>query len=102
MAYYQINIDYITEAFCENKEKIELSCNGKCHLAKQLQTDSGNQSDNKTIKILSEYFFVVFYQKNSVFVFNQSIFQLNKEVNNICNRSYAYIFEYKHFRPPMV
>lgn len=33
---YELNIEAITEAFCVNKEKPELKCNGKCHLAQQL------------------------------------------------------------------
>lgn len=33
---YVINYDYIVKELCENKEKPELKCNGKCHLAKQL------------------------------------------------------------------
>lgn len=33
---YILNSTEITELFCVNKEKPELQCNGKCHLAKQL------------------------------------------------------------------
>ncbi|MCO6501215.1 MAG: hypothetical protein J5I47_12680 [Vicingus serpentipes] len=33
---YFINQAEITELFCINKEKPQLQCNGKCHLAKQL------------------------------------------------------------------
>ena len=33
---YIVNYDYIVKELCENKDKPELKCNGKCHLAKQL------------------------------------------------------------------
>lgn len=33
---YLINVSEITELFCVNKEKPQLQCNGKCHLATQL------------------------------------------------------------------
>ena len=33
---YELNQEYITETYCINKDKPELGCNGKCHLAKQL------------------------------------------------------------------
>ena len=33
---YFINQSEITDLFCINKEKPQLQCNGKCHLAKQL------------------------------------------------------------------
>ncbi|TXB66731.1 hypothetical protein FRY74_00680 [Vicingus serpentipes] len=43
---YLINISEITELFCVNKEKPQLQCNGKCHLAKQfIETEKDeNQS----------------------------------------------------------
>ena len=34
---YLINYDYISEELCENKEKPQLECNGKCYLAKQFK-----------------------------------------------------------------
>lgn len=33
---YLVNKAEIIEQFCENKEKPQLQCNGKCHLAKQI------------------------------------------------------------------
>jgi len=45
---YQINKEEITEAFCVNKDKPELKCNGKCHLKKQLKvTNSDPKIDNQ-------------------------------------------------------
>ncbi|WP_372937678.1 hypothetical protein [Seonamhaeicola sp.] len=34
---YLLNQDYIAEFLCVNKDKPELQCNGKCHLAKELK-----------------------------------------------------------------
>lgn len=34
---YVLNQEYIAEILCINKNKPELKCNGKCHLAKQLE-----------------------------------------------------------------
>ena len=41
---YQINKDYITQNFCENKSKPMMHCNGQCHLKKQLQKQEKNES----------------------------------------------------------
>lgn len=41
---YAINYDYIVKVLCENKEKPEVACNGKCHLKKEL----ANASDSET------------------------------------------------------
>ncbi len=49
---YQINKEYISKNLCENRDKPLLHCNGKCHLAKQLQkadsedTKNGSQRNN--------------------------------------------------------
>lgn len=102
LAYYEINVDYITEVFCINKEKVELACNGKCHLAKQLQTDTNPQDDSKTVVLLTEYLFALYFQENESFNFKETQIPFNKIVNTICNSSYAYLYEHNHFRPPMV
>lgn len=33
---YMVNYDYISTVLCENVDKPQLECNGKCHLAKEL------------------------------------------------------------------
>lgn len=35
--WYLANKDYVAKELCVNKAKPQLKCNGKCHLAKQLQ-----------------------------------------------------------------
>ena len=41
---YEIHKDYITQNFCENKNKPQMHCNGKCHLKKQLQKQEKNEN----------------------------------------------------------
>jgi hypothetical protein len=38
--YYNVDTASFIEVFCENKEKPELACNGKCHLKKITNTTS--------------------------------------------------------------
>jgi hypothetical protein len=40
IAGYNINKAYIASAFCENKDKPMMRCNGKCQLKKQLTEES--------------------------------------------------------------
>ena len=42
--WFWVNQAEITELFCINKKKPELECNGKCHLKKTLETESGDFS----------------------------------------------------------
>ncbi|MFT7102484.1 MAG: hypothetical protein ACJAYA_001052 [Bacteroidia bacterium] len=42
---YEMNTAYIIDNFCENTDKPEMKCNGKCHLTKQIQADSDQKSE---------------------------------------------------------
>lgn len=42
---YIMNYDYIVNVLCENKDKPELQCNGKCYLA-QMLADESQQNEN--------------------------------------------------------
>lgn len=49
VANYVVNMDYIAEYLCENQDKPEMECNGKCHLKKELQKDEERKSsENRT------------------------------------------------------
>lgn len=43
---YMVNYDYIVNTLCENKDKPELECNGKCHLSKELAKENGDNDTN--------------------------------------------------------
>lgn len=41
---YQLRKDFIAQAFCVNKQKPQLNCNGKCYLAKRLKATEEQES----------------------------------------------------------
>lgn len=45
-ASYILNLDYIVENLCENRDKPELECNGMCHLKKELKKDEDRKSSD--------------------------------------------------------
>lgn len=47
---YAVNYNYISEVLCVNKNNVELHCNGKCYLSKQLSkvNDVDSSPLNKT------------------------------------------------------
>ncbi|MCE6991139.1 hypothetical protein [Dyadobacter sp. CY323] len=51
IAYYQINKEYITRVLCENRDKPQLHCNGKCYLAKKLKEQQEKQ-DKQTSELV--------------------------------------------------
>ena len=64
IGYFELNIDYIVETYCINKEKPQLQCNGKCHLADQLNL-SDESSENPDY-IIVDAFFPVYFQTVSL------------------------------------
>ena len=65
LAYFQLNIDYIIEKYCVNKEKPEMACNGKCHLMKTLTQTETPEKDSNGILHITEAFFPVFLQQEN-------------------------------------
>lgn len=61
---FLINQTDIIENLCENKDKPELKCNGKCYLMKQMQENErlfenqSDESDNKTQNYLKSMEYV--------------------------------------------
>ncbi len=45
---YQINKKYIAENLCENRNKPEMHCNGKCHLKKQIKKAAEREPQTPT------------------------------------------------------
>lgn len=43
---YMVNYDYIVNNLCENRDKPEMNCNGKCHLSKELAKEAGTDDNN--------------------------------------------------------
>lgn len=108
IAYYELNIEYITEKFCENKEKPELACNGKCHLAKELSvvesnTDSSLQlGEGTTASLVSECFTPLFYSSLNSFDILTTVPSLIKEDLKTYTKAYSYEEINRILRPPIV
>lgn len=51
IAYYQINKEYITRVLCENRDKPQLHCNGKCYLAKKLKEQKDKQDQQTSEQV---------------------------------------------------
>ncbi|WP_452602922.1 hypothetical protein [Pontimicrobium sp. MEBiC06410] len=87
VAYFELNIDYIIETYCVNKEKPQLQCNGKCHLAKQLTLNATDVDETNTTYLATffEAFFPVYFQEynyNYKLKSNAVVAQNNWSYNN--------------------
>lgn len=98
---YVINYEYISTQLCENKEKPELKCNGKCHLKKELAKASENEKPisqdkkNQTSEIEVLYFsYVADYFFSPTFCFSQN--NINSHYLNL----YKGVCANSTFHPP--
>ncbi len=71
IAEYIMNYDYIVNVLCENKDKPQLQCDGKCYLAKQLAVESGESEENPfgTNNTNIEVLPVVFFERMATYNF---------------------------------
>lgn len=51
---YIANYDYIVKELCENREKPQMQCNGKCHLMKELAKASEGEKPAHEKKVHTE------------------------------------------------
>lgn len=65
IAYYNINIEYIIQELCENKDKPQLNCKGKCYLKKKL--NEANKSEEQAAGSLKRLELPVFICNSSDF-----------------------------------
>jgi hypothetical protein len=50
LAGYKLNKAYIAQTLCENKNKPELQCEGKCHLAKEItKANAAGEKESKPV-----------------------------------------------------
>lgn len=93
---YELNKKAITEEFCVNKEKPELKCNGKCHLAEQLTKSNQTPAEQPTeVNYLPQI--PLFYQEVEQPVV---VIDLNEKqtMHSIGFYSYSPVFKIEH--PP--
>ncbi len=93
--YYVDQTDFIAQ-FCDNIDKPEMKCDGKCHLKEVTEKDATN--DKAPSKMLLSKSVVLFVQENIDINFGIAIYKKN-EINKYHNL-YAYLSTYSLFHPP--
>lgn len=100
---YWVNYKYIANELCENQDKPELECNGKCHLKKELAKAATEESSTSKDKkqVSKQEIEILFYQETYSFE--------SKNVNIVSNEKTTYYFNnYFHlnssqiFHPPTI
>jgi hypothetical protein len=97
---YTVNYNYITKNICENREKKEMDCKGKCYLAKELSKSSQNSAKQDAIKLslMSDSFI-----NSNIFTFqNHILVAEDLKQNSFLSLFYTFSFPSKIFHPPLV
>ncbi|MGN6436491.1 MAG: hypothetical protein ACTHMM_08145 [Agriterribacter sp.] len=96
---YQLNKDFIAANLCENKEKPQLQCEGKCHLKKQIEknSDAPNPTGEKsTVKLTITDFF-----EETSFSFPSIISGADADYPGYHNSHYSHLYTSPVFHPPL-
>ncbi len=89
VADYIANYEYIVNVLCENKEKPELKCHGKCYLTKQIAKEAEQSEDtpvNPTEKI--EIPFTLFCESDTKY--NLSVMIVKSKQHSFDDIQYLY------------
>ena len=98
---YVVNYEYISNELCENKEKPELQCNGKCHLKAELakaskDTVPASQETKNTVALE-----ILFLETLCEYKFNR-IFVEKEKVSISYSKLYFRLHSTGIFHPPTV
>ncbi len=94
---YILNQDYIAEFLCINKDKPELQCHGKCHLAKEIEKQQENES--KPLRVSLENYPIGFVNIFKIHPF-KTFFTSKKSIHAFYKTLYHYDYNYSAFQPP--
>jgi len=101
---YVVNYEYISTVLCENKDKPELNCCGKCHLKKELANASESEkpinSDKKDNS--KQEVEVLFFQDLTSFDVEYYYLQSKSIIEDNYADLYVYTVSYSFFRPPAI
>lgn len=98
-AYYKLDPVGFIEALCENKDKPELQCNGKCHLKKVAESQDNNEKTPESIVDFKELM-LVSYPKEDIKQIAE--FVLKRQSPNSYNNLYSFLNTVDWFHPPRV
>ncbi len=98
ISYYSLNIEYIITELCENKDKPELNCKGKCYLKKKM--GEADKAEKQAAEIFKQIEFLAFIPHSNLKPDTEYILVINSipEFQNL----YSHTPNIKIFHPPLI
>lgn len=96
---YNYNIDLFVTMFCENKERPELQCNGKCYLSKMQKEQDKNDAANTLSQLQAEINYFNASILEFTILFEETFPQKNKQMD-FYDSTYTYLHITSIVKPP--
>ncbi|HEV7231815.1 MAG TPA: hypothetical protein VGO45_10830, partial [Bacteroidia bacterium] len=77
---YAFNKDYIAKVYCENKARVAMHCNGKCHLMKQMKKASEETPRNHSSRTATTETFLPHYSNTAEIIMMFSFRETDKKI----------------------
>lgn len=98
-SYYYANQSFIAAVLCENKEKTQLQCKGKCFLKKQLKkAEEQNSKDQATVKSAE----LIVYLATTPILLKQPLLSVVHAYPPLLANVYSFQFLSSPLRPPCI
>lgn len=100
LSYYVFFPQNFIEKFCQNQDKPEMHCAGKCEI--NLLTHNSDQSPDRT-SILNVFSKLLVFYNNTQTEFSSPFFVIQKEKqNSFYQNNYFFFYSENPFRPPIL
>ncbi|MBN8824333.1 MULTISPECIES: hypothetical protein [unclassified Spirosoma] len=80
IAHYQLNKEYIARVLCENRDKPQMHCDGKCYLAKRLKAQQDKQDKETTERVQHTSLIQLYFEANQAFTFVSPVVYTHRQV----------------------
>ncbi len=98
IAFYQINTNAFVQVFCENKNRPQLACNGKCKLAQIVKENEKKEASDALATLQAEIFL---YYQQPVVENNTTVFEQKKITYTLSdNNHYSFQYLFRSDKPP--
>lgn len=100
---YELRKDFIIQNYCENKDRPELNCDGKCYLAKRIQATQQEDERQATSQFVSKLFSLEFHNSQSLSVTHELCSTETEPSNNFFyQETPVTAVAFQVFHPPIV
>lgn len=96
---YIVNYDYIVDELCVNRDKPELSCNGRCYLMQALAEEASKKKDAEERGAKNNLNIIVTYFINQTLSWEFDI--ITRESNSLAKDTYI-LHESSNFRSKLI